>query len=61
LDRIGSVHFSRIHWQRRTADIAEDCRQQREGSTAMSLGAITARLATGLRLASPATCRASVV
>jgi hypothetical protein len=56
-----SVHFSRIHWQRRTADIAEDYRQQREGLTTMSLGAIVARLPTGLRQASPATCRASVV
>ena len=46
--------------QRRTADIAEDYRQQREGLTAMSLGAIAARLPTGLQQSSPATCRASV-
>jgi len=45
---------------RRTADIAENYRQQREGLTAMSLGAIAARLRTGLRQASPATCRTSV-
>jgi hypothetical protein len=55
-----SVHFSRIHWHRRTADIAEYYRQQREGLTAMSLGATAVRLPTGLRQASPATCRASV-
>jgi hypothetical protein len=40
--------------------MAENYRQQREGLTAMSLGAIAARLPTGLRQASPATCRASV-
>jgi hypothetical protein len=43
-----------------TADIAENYRQLREGLTAMSLGAIAARLPTGLRQASPATYRASV-
>ena len=30
-----SIHFSRIHWQRRTADIAKNYRQQREGLTAI--------------------------
>src|SRR3984957_12169750 len=48
------------HWRRRTANRAENYRQQREGLTAMSLGAIAARLPTGLWQASPATCRASV-
>jgi hypothetical protein len=57
---IDRSNFSLIHWHRRTADIAENYRQQREGLTAMSLGAIAARLPTGLRQASPATCRASV-
>jgi hypothetical protein len=52
--------FPLIHWRRRTADMAENYRQQREGLTAMSLGAIAARLPTGLWQASPATCRASV-
>src|SRR4030081_2618261 len=40
--------------------MAENYRQQRAGLTAMSLGAIAARLPTGLRQASLATCRASV-
>src|SRR5258708_30897693 len=40
--------------------MAENDRRQREGLTAMSLGGIAARLPTGLRQASPATCRASV-
>jgi hypothetical protein len=51
---------SRTHWHRRTADVAENYRQQREGLTAMSPGAIADRLPTGVRQALPATCRASV-
>ena len=43
-----------------TAGMAENYRQQREGLTTMSLGAIAGRLPTVLRPASPATCRASV-
>jgi hypothetical protein len=39
---IDRSHFSRIHWHRRTADIDEDDRQQREGLTAMSLQGIAA-------------------